>query len=60
MASAAMTSTAWRAIAGVQPGLALVEAEAVLAEFEIFFSQPLLIPVKEKSSLAFRMYPDRY
>jgi len=31
---------------GVQPGLALVEAEAVLAEFEIFLNRPLLMPVK--------------
>ena len=45
---------------GVEPGLALVEAEAVLAEFKIFFSRPLLIPVKKKSSLAFRVHPGRY
>jgi hypothetical protein len=45
---------------GVEPGLALVEAEAVLAELEIFFSRPLLIPVKKKSSLAFRVHPGRY
>jgi len=31
---------------GVEPGLALVEAEAVLAELRIFFNRPLLIPVK--------------
>ena len=40
IARAAMTSTAWRSDRGVQPGLALVEAEAVLAEFEIFFYWP--------------------
>jgi hypothetical protein len=45
---------------GVEPGLALVEPEAVLAEREIFFSRPLLIPVKKKSSLAFRVHPGRY
>ena len=31
---------------GVQADLGLVEAEAVLAEFEIFLNQPLLMPVK--------------
>ena len=45
---------------GVEPGLALVQAEAVLPELEIFFSRPLLIPVKKKSSLAFRVHPGRY
>jgi hypothetical protein len=45
---------------GVQPGLALVEAEAVLAEFEIFFNPPLLIPVKWKPSLAWRRDLGRY
>jgi len=45
---------------GVEPGLALVEPEAVLRECEIFFSRPLLIPVKKKSSLAFRVHPGRY
>ena len=44
----------------VEPGLALVQPEAVLAEFEIFFSQPPLIPVKKKSSLVFRVHPGRY
>jgi hypothetical protein len=44
----------------VQPDLGLVQSEAVLAELEIFFSQPLLIPVKKKSSLAFRVHPGRY
>jgi hypothetical protein len=37
---------------GVEPGLALVEAEAVLAEGEIFFNRPPLIPLKRKPSLA--------
>jgi hypothetical protein len=45
---------------GVEPDLALVQAEAVLPELEILFSQPLLIPVKKKSSLAFRVHPGRY
>jgi hypothetical protein len=45
---------------GVKPGLALIQAEAVLPEPEIFFSRPPLIPVKKKSSLAFRMHPGRY
>ena len=31
---------------GVQADLGLVEPEAVLAEFEIFFNRPLLMPVK--------------
>jgi hypothetical protein len=44
----------------VEADLGLVKPEAVLAEFEIFFSQPLLIPVKKKSSLAFRVHPGRY
>jgi hypothetical protein len=45
---------------GIQADLGLVEPEAVLAEFEIFLSRPLLIPVKKKSSLAFRVHPGRY
>ena len=45
---------------GVEPDLALVQAEAALAELEIFFSRPPLIPVKKKSSLAFRVHPGRY
>ena len=45
---------------GVGPGLALVEAEAALPEFKAFLSRPLLIPVKKKSSLAFRVHPGRY
>jgi hypothetical protein len=45
---------------GVEADLGLVEPEAVLAELEIFFSRPLLIPVKKKSSLAFRVHPGRY
>jgi hypothetical protein len=42
------------------PGLALVPAEHVLARFERFLSRPPLIPVKKKSSLAFRVHPGRY
>ena len=45
---------------GVQPGLALVQAEGILAELEYFFSRPPLIPIKKKSSLAFRVHPGRY
>jgi hypothetical protein len=45
---------------GVQADLGLVEPEAVLPELEIFFSRPPLIPVKKKSSLAFRVHPGRY
>ena len=45
---------------GVEPCLALVEREAVLSGLEIFFSRPLLIPVKKKLSLAFRVHPGRY
>jgi hypothetical protein len=37
---------------GIKADLGLVEAEAVLAELEIFLSQPLLMPVKRKRSLA--------
>ncbi|MFI5066109.1 MAG: hypothetical protein ACHP9Z_19330, partial [Streptosporangiales bacterium] len=44
----------------VCPGLGLVPAEGVLPRFERYFSQPLLIPVKKKSSLAFRVHPGRY
>src|SRR6266498_5126185 len=39
------------------PGLALVPAEGVLPRLESYFSRPLLIPVKKKSSLAFRVHP---
>jgi hypothetical protein len=42
------------------PGLGLVPAQDVLSGFEGFFSQPPLIPVKKKSSLAFRVHPGRY
>jgi hypothetical protein len=42
------------------PGLALVPAEGVLSCLERYFSRPLLIPVKKKSSLAFRVHPGRY
>jgi len=45
---------------GMRPDLGLVEAEVVLAELEILLSRPLLIPVKKKSSLAFRVHPGRY
>jgi len=45
---------------GVEADLGLVEPEAVLPELETFFSRPLLIPVKKKSSLAFRVHPGRY
>ena len=41
-------------------GLALVPAKEVLPGLERFFSRPLLIPVKKKSSLAFRVHPGRY
>jgi hypothetical protein len=44
----------------VEPDLGLVKPEAVLAELEILFSRPSLIPVKKKSSLAFRAHPGRY
>ena len=60
MARAAMTSTSVAGDRGVEPDLGLVEAEAVLAEAELFFSQPPLIPVKKKSSLVFRVHPGRY
>jgi hypothetical protein len=39
-ARAAMTSTVCRAIAGIQADLRLIQAEAVLAECEIFFHRP--------------------
>jgi hypothetical protein len=35
-----MTSTMCRAIAGIQADLRLIQAEAVLAECEIFFHRP--------------------
>jgi hypothetical protein len=44
----------------VEADLGLVEAEAALTGSEIFFSRPPLIPVKKKSSLAFRVHPGRY
>ena len=37
---------------GVEPGLALVEAEAALSELEALLNRPLLIPLKRKLSLA--------
>ena len=37
---------------GVGPGLALVQAEGVLAELEALLNRPPLMPVKRKSSLA--------
>ena len=40
--------------------LGLVPAEGILSRLESGFSQPLLIPVKKKSSLAFRVHPGRY
>ena len=36
------------------------QAEGVLPGSESSFSQPPLIPVKKKSSLAFRVHPGRY
>ena len=41
-------------------GLALVPSVDVFAGLERFLSRPLLIPVKKKSSLAFRVHPGRY
>jgi len=40
--------------------LGLVPAEGVLSRPESGFSRPPLIPVKKKSSLAFRVHPGRY
>ena len=45
---------------GVEPDLGLVQPEQSFPDSEIFFSRPLLIPVKKKSSLAFRVHPGRY
>jgi hypothetical protein len=42
------------------PGLALVPAQDALSGLERLLSRPLLIPVKKKSSLAFRVHPGRY
>jgi hypothetical protein len=39
---------------GVEPGLALVQAEVALAELEALLNRPPLMPVKRKSSLAWR------
>ena len=44
---------------GVEAGLALVQAEAALAELEGLLSQPPLIPVKKELSLACRQRPAR-
>ena len=41
------------------PGLALIPAEGVLPRFERYFNQPLLMPVKQKSSLAWCPDPGR-
>jgi hypothetical protein len=43
-----------------EPGLGLVPGQDVLSRLERFFSRPLLIPVKKKSSLASRVHPGRY
>ncbi len=40
--------------------LGLVAAECVLSGLERFLSRPPLIPIKKKSSLAFRVHPGRY
>ena len=37
---------------GVEPCLALVQAEVVLSEFESFFNPPPMMPLKRKLSLA--------
>jgi len=42
------------------PDLVLVKAGLALSLLEALFSRPLLIPVKKKSSLAFRVHPGRY
>jgi hypothetical protein len=44
----------------VEPDLVLVEADFTFPCFEAFFSRPPLMPVKKKSSLAFRVRPGRY
>src|SRR6266851_405138 len=41
-------------------GLGLVPAEGVLSRSESSFDRPPLIPIKKKSSLAFRVHPGRY
>jgi hypothetical protein len=48
------------ALGGEGSGLGLIPAERVLSAAERGFSRPLLIPVKKKSSLAFRVHPGRY
>ena len=45
---------------GPGPGLGLVPAVRVLPGPERNFSQPPLMPLKQKPSLAFRMHPGRY
>jgi hypothetical protein len=45
---------------GVEPGLALVQAEAAFSELEAFLNRPPLIPMKRKSSLAWRPVAGRY
>jgi len=45
---------------GVEADLGLIEPEAAFPRPEILLSRPLLIPVKKKSSLAFRVHPGRY
>jgi hypothetical protein len=40
--------------------LVLIEPGLVFGLLEVLFSRPSLIPVKKKSSLAFRVHPGRY
>jgi hypothetical protein len=45
---------------GPEPDLVLVQADLPFCLLVALFSRPLLIPVKRKSSLAFRVHPGRY
>ena len=44
----------------VCPGLGLVPGQGVLSRLEGLLSQPPLMPMKKKWSLAFRVHPGRY
>ncbi len=44
---------------GIEAGLALVQAEAVLPEPEILLNQPPVMPLNPRSSLALALYPGR-
>jgi len=54
------TQTAWPLTRGIQANLGLAGAKAVLAKFEIFFSQPPVMPLKLCNFPVWRLERGRY